>query len=67
MRAEDTVFGALAVLWGALLWVMRPELLKLAREGGRGLRDRRVINALVVAAGVLLPLGGILLILWKAL
>lgn len=65
MRVEEVFFGLLALAWGVILWIMRPELLKLGREGGRGLRDRRVINALVIFAGVLLPLGGVLLILWR--
>lgn len=66
MEMEELVFGILAVAWGILLWVMRPELLTFAREGGRGLRDRRVINALVIAAATLLSLGGLALIAFRA-
>ncbi|WP_287152699.1 hypothetical protein [Candidatus Solincola tengchongensis] len=62
MKAEEVIFGLLALAWGGLLWAMRPELLKLGREGGRGLRNPRVINALIKIAGVLLPAGGLLLI-----
>ncbi|MDI6875040.1 hypothetical protein [Candidatus Solincola sp.] len=67
MKVEEVIFGLLAMAWGAILWAMRPELLKLGREGGRGLRDPRVINALVITAGILLPLGGLSLILWRGL
>ncbi len=67
MRGEGIILGALALAWGTLLWIMRPELLKLAREGGKGLRDRRVVNFLVTAAGILLPVGGAFLIVWNAL
>lgn len=67
MRGEGIIIGALALVWGALLWIMRPELMGLAREGGRGLRDRRVINFLVTAAAIVLPAGGIFLIIWYSL
>ncbi len=66
MKVEELVFGVMAVAWGILLWVMRPELLQFAREGGKGLRDRRVINGLVISAGILLPLGGMALIALRA-
>jgi uncharacterized iron-regulated membrane protein len=67
MQMEEVVFGVLALAWGVLLWVMRGELVKLGREGGKGLRDPRVINILVISAGVLLPLGGLLLIFFRGL
>lgn len=60
-------FGVLALAWGALLWAMRGELVKLGRKGGKGLRDPKVINILVISAGVLLPLGGLLLIFFRGL
>lgn len=66
MEMEELVLGILAVAWGILLWVMRPELLTFAHEGGRGLRDRRVINVLVISAAILLPLGGLALIAFRA-
>ncbi len=67
MKVEEIVFGLLSLAWGAILWAMRAELLRLGREGGKGLRDPRVINVLVTAACVLLPLGGLLLILCRGL
>lgn len=67
MKAEEVIFGLLALAWGGLLWAMRPELLKLGREGGKGLRDPRVINVLTITAGVLLPVGGLLLIFLRGL
>lgn len=65
MRVEEIVVGVLALAWGGILWVMRPELLKLGREGGRGFRDPKVINILVIAAGISLPLGGLYLIICR--
>lgn len=67
MKVEEVIFGLLALAWGAILWAMRPELLKLGREGARGLRSPRVVNVLVTTAGVLLPLGGIFLIFARGL
>ncbi|MGQ9476147.1 MAG: hypothetical protein ACUVRX_10960 [Actinomycetota bacterium] len=65
MRVEEIMVGVLALAWGGILWVMRPELLKLGREDGRGLRDPKVINILVIAAGISLPLGGLYLIICR--
>jgi len=58
MRDEELIIGVLAMVWGIILWLMRPELLELGREDGRGLRNRKVINALVTAAALALPLAG---------
>ncbi len=58
--------ASLAIIWGVILFFMRPEILQLSREGGRGLRDRRVINALVITATVFLIVGGVLIIVFKA-
>ncbi len=67
MKVEELVFGILAFAWGIILLAMRRELLQFAREGGRGLRDRRVLNALVIAAALLLFAGGIYLVSRRAL
>lgn len=58
MDWEGVIIGGAAIVWGVVLFFARPELLGFAREGGKGLRDRRVINALVISAGVLLPAAG---------
>jgi hypothetical protein len=67
MKVEELLFGMLALAWGAILLVTRTELLQFAREGGRGLRDRRVLNVLVVSAAGLLFIGGIYLLAARAL
>lgn len=59
--------GTIAIIWGPVLLLMRGELLGFAREGGRGLRDRRVINTLVLSASLLLPAGGMALILLRGI
>lgn len=61
------IIGGMAILWGIILLVMRREILELSREGGKGLRNRKVINALVVAAIVFLPAAGIAIILLRGL
>jgi uncharacterized membrane protein len=63
MKWEQIIMGILAVIWGVVLFFMRPEILQLSREGGRGLRDRRVINALVIMAIIFLILGGLIIII----
>jgi len=63
MKWEQIIMGMLAVIWGVVLFFMRPEILQLSREGGRGLRDRRVINALVIMAIIFLILGGLIIII----
>lgn len=63
MKWEQIIMGILAVIWGIVLFFMRPEILQLSREGGRGLRDRRVINALVITAIIFLILGGLIIII----
>ena len=63
MNWEEVIIGCMAILWGIILLVMRREVLQLAREGGRGLRNRKVINVLVTSAIVFLPAAGIAIIL----
>ncbi|NPV59432.1 MAG: hypothetical protein HPY75_07190 [Actinobacteria bacterium] len=67
MRWDDIIMGTIAIIWGPVLLLMRGELLGFAREGGRGLRDRRVINTLVLSASLLLPAGGMALILLRGI
>ncbi|MDD5666083.1 MAG: hypothetical protein PHS26_02110 [Actinomycetota bacterium] len=57
------IVGALGIIWGVMLVLMRPRLLEFSREGGRGLRDMRVINVLVVAAAAFLCAGGVTVVL----
>ena len=45
MDAEGVVIASVAVIWGVILFVTRPQILEFSREGGKGLRDRKVINA----------------------
>jgi hypothetical protein len=59
--------GAIAVIWGIVLFFMRGEILEFSREGGRGLRDRRVINALVITGTIFLIAGGLYVIVAKGL
>jgi hypothetical protein len=67
MKWDEVIIGTLAIVWGIVLLFMRPEILELGRDGGRGLRNRKVINALVIAAIILLPIGGIAIILVRGL
>jgi|GEM_PF-1161908 len=67
MHWEEVIIGAVAIIWGVILLVMRPELLELSREGGKGLRDRRILNAVLIAATILLPIAGVTIILVKGL
>ncbi|MBC7247968.1 MAG: hypothetical protein H5T73_09340 [Actinobacteria bacterium] len=67
MKVEELLFGILSLAWGVILLAMRAELLGFAREGGRGLRDRRVLNVLVVSAACLLFVGGTYLLVARAL
>lgn len=57
--------GSLAIIWGIILVFMRREILDLSREGGKGLRDRSVINGLVITAVVFLILGGVFIIIFR--
>jgi len=57
MDWEAIIMGGIAVIWGVILFFMRPQVLEFAREGGKGLRDRRVLNVVVIAA-ILFLLGG---------
>lgn len=67
MDAEGVIIGAVSVIWGVILAFTRPLLLEFSREGGRGLRDRRVINSLVIVAAVFLCAGGTAVILSSVL
>ena len=58
MDWEAVIIGAVGIAWGAILLCMRARLQEFSREGGRGLRDARVIRAVVIAAAVLLCAGG---------
>jgi len=63
MDWEAMIMGGLAVVWGVILFFMRPQVLEYSREGGRGLRDRKVLNVLVIAAIIFLLGGGMTIIL----
>ena len=67
MKWEEVIIGSMAIFWGVVLLFNRTEILGFAREGGRGLRNRRVINALAIAAVIFLLLGGIAVILIRGL
>jgi hypothetical protein len=67
MKAEEIIMASLAIIWGVVLIFMRPEILEFSREGGRGLRDRRFINALVIAAIAFLIVGGVVIIILRVL
>ena len=67
MQWEEVIIGAVAIIWGLILLVMRPELLELSREGGRGLRDKRTLNAVLITAIILLPIAGVTIILVRGL
>jgi hypothetical protein len=62
MKAEQIIMGGLAIIWGIILFFMRCEILELSREGARGLRNRKVINALVITGTVFLIVGGVAII-----
>lgn len=63
MRTEELVFGLLCVIWGAFSLVWRREILSLAREGAKGLRDPRLLKPLLFAASSLLMVVGVFLLL----
>lgn len=67
MKWDEVIIGCLAVVWGIILLFMRPQILEFSRQGGRGLRNRKVINALVVTAVVFLFIGGVAIILIRGL
>jgi hypothetical protein len=67
MDWEAVIIGGIAILWGIILLAMRHEILEFSREGGRGLRNRKVINLVVVAASVFLLAGGIAIITIRGL
>ena len=63
MDAEGIIIGGLALVWGVILLFARSQVLEFSREGGRGLRDRRVINALVILGVAFLLSAGTVVIL----
>ena len=65
MKWDQVIMGSLAIIWGIILVFMRREILDLSREGGKGLRDRSVINGLVITAVVFLILGGVFIIIFR--
>lgn len=66
MRWEELIIGSAAIIWAVLLLAMRGEILELSREGGRGFRNRKILNSLVIAAIILLPIAGALIIALRA-
>ena len=67
MDWEEVIIGGLAIIWGVVLSFARPQILEFSRAGGKGLRDRGVLNALVITAAVLLVAGGAAVILLRGL
>ena len=67
MEWEEVIIGGMAILWGIILLAMRREILEFSREGGKGLRNREVINALVITGVIFLTAGGIAIILIRGL
>lgn len=63
MKVEELIIGALCVFWGIFGFFNRDAMYDFAREGGRGLRDIRLLKPLVLAATAVLPLVGIILII----
>jgi len=61
------IIGGLAVIWGVILFSARPHILEYSRPGGKGLRDRKVLNMLVAGGIAFLCLGGTAMILIKGL
>jgi len=61
------IVGGLAIIWGVILIFMRPQILDFSRAGGKGLRNRKILGALVIAAIVLLSAGGLAIILLRGL
>ena len=62
MDWEAIIMGGIAVIWGVVLFFTRPQVLEFAREGGKGLRDRGVLNVVVIAAILFLLIGGVVII-----
>ncbi|MDY6794771.1 MAG: hypothetical protein SWK76_05765 [Actinomycetota bacterium] len=67
MQLEELIIGVAAIIWGVILLAMRQEILELSREGGRGLRNRKILNAVLIAGIVLLPITGAIIILLRGL
>jgi hypothetical protein len=65
MKWDEIIMGSLAIVMGVILLFMRPEILEFSREGGKGLRDRKVINALAVAGIIFLLAGGAAVIILR--
>jgi hypothetical protein len=58
MKWDEIIMGSLAIVMGVVLLFMRPEILEFSREGGSGLRNRKVINTLAVIGIIFLLAGG---------
>jgi|DewCreStandDraft_5_1066085.scaffolds.fasta_scaffold02234_2 hypothetical protein len=67
MKWDELIIGILALIWGGIVFAMRAEILELSREGGKGLRNRKVLNAVVIAAIIFLITGGLAIILIRGL
>lgn len=67
MDWEALIMGVIAVIWGVVLCFVRPQILDFAREGGKGLRNRSILNVVVIAATALLLGGGSAVIMFMGL
>ena len=63
MDIEELIIGALCIFWGIFGFINRDAMYDYAREGGRGLRDIRLLKPLVLAVTAALPVVGIVLII----
>lgn len=63
MKVEELIIGALCIFWGIFGFVNRDAMYDHAREGGRGLRDIRILKPLVLTATAILPVVGVVLII----
>lgn len=63
MKLEELIIGALCVFWGIFGFFNRGAMYDYAREGGRGLRDMRLLKPLVLTATAALPVVGVVLII----
>ncbi len=67
MKWEEIIIGAACIFWGVFAFVNRGELYKQARENGRGLRDIRILKPLILGLTAVLPIVGVLLIIFRGL
>jgi hypothetical protein len=58
MDLEAVIIGAASIVWGVILFFTRAQIMEFSREGGKGLRNRKVLGALLKAAIALLLAGG---------